>query len=50
LDVLVAIGKEKTEQKGLGSCQKLLPTVRDRYLRKMFDINDVDANEVPAKP
>jgi hypothetical protein len=41
--------KERAKQKGLSYCQKLLPSARDRYLRKLFDINDVDPYEVPAK-
>jgi hypothetical protein len=49
LDILVAMEKERAKQKGLSYCQKLLPSARDRYLRKLFDINDVDPYEVPAK-
>jgi hypothetical protein len=49
LDSLVAMEKERAKQKELSYCQKLLPSARNRYLRKLFDINDVDPYEVSAK-
>jgi hypothetical protein len=49
LDVFVAMEKVRAKQKELSYCQKLLPSTRDRYSRKLFDINDFDTYEVSAK-
>ena len=42
-------GERKSKAERIKLLSKLLPSARDRYLRKLFDINDVYPNEVPAK-